>query len=43
MVYLSFKRMCKKKSITVKQLVITDMLRTDTCEAARFHGTKDLS
>ena len=35
--------MCKKKYVTAKQLVITNMLRTDTCETARFHGTKDLS
>ena len=32
-----------KKSITATQLVITDMLRTETCETVRFQGTKDLS
>ena len=32
-----------KKSITTTQHVVTDMLRTETCETARFQGTKDLS
>ena len=43
MVSLLFTRMCEKKIITATQLVITDMLQTETCETARFQGTKDLS
>ena len=43
MVSLLFTRMCEKKTITATQLVITDMLQTETCETACFQGTKDLS